>query len=335
LGDRHRFLDRYFPKFRYSSGLCDWLRLHGRDYDCVVVSGIWSSHTLAVWRALRDGGTPYVLFAHGMLASWFRAAFPLKHLKKQIYWWLFLGRAFREARYILFTCERERQDATRPFIGFSGYRELVVRFGAAPPRGADPTAISAFRTSHPALDQRDYLLFLGRIHPKKALDLLIEGLGRAFGKAPPFDLVIAGPDPDGLGDSLKRLAERAGVLGHVHFVGMLEGDMKGGAVGGSLAVCLTSHQENFGMAAVEGLACGKPALLSRAVDIWEEIVSDGAGLAEADTLLGIEALLRRFAGLSPAQRGDMQDCAVHCYRSRFSEEIFADDMRRIAAEIAL
>jgi glycosyltransferase involved in cell wall biosynthesis len=80
----------------------------------------------------------------------------------------------------------------------------------------------------------------------------------------------------------------------IHAVDMLSGAAKWGALYGCEAFVLPSHQENFGIAVVEALACGKPVLISDQVNIWPEIVEDGAGLVEGDTEEGVEKLLRSF-----------------------------------------
>lgn len=64
---------------------------------------------------------------------------------------------------------------------------------------------------------------------------------------------------------------------------MLQGDVKWGAVHGCEEFVLPSRQENFAIAVVEALACGKPVLISDQVNIWREIAEDGAGLVGGDT----------------------------------------------------
>jgi len=59
---------------------------------------------------------------------------------------------------------------------------------------------------------------------------------------------------------------------------------------------------------VEALACGKPVLISDQVNIWREIVEDGAGLVEGDTEEGVEKLLRRFLD---GMRHEADDGASH------------------------
>ncbi len=73
---------------------------------------------------------------------------------------------------------------------------------------------------------------------------------------------------------------------------------------------LPSHQENFGIAVVEALACGKPVLISDQVNIWREIVEDGAGLVEEDTEEGVEKLLRQFLNGMRLEAGGGPDGVV-------------------------
>ena len=80
---------------------------------------------------------------------------------------------------------------------------------------------------------------------------------------------------------------------------------------------LPSHQENFGIAVVEALACGKPALISDKVNIWREIVDDGAGMTATDTLEGTERMLTDWLSLSEAQRTAMSQRARCSFETRF------------------
>jgi len=131
--------------------------------------------------------------------------------------------------------------------------------------------------------------------------------GKGHGAFP--DLVIAGPGwesrygeevrmlIDEVNQSIASAEHRILNTEHsacVHAVAMLSGEAKWGSLYGCEAFVLPSHQENFGIAVVEALACGKPVLISDQVNIWREIAEDGAGLVEADTEEGVEKLLRRF-----------------------------------------
>jgi glycosyltransferase involved in cell wall biosynthesis len=116
---------------------------------------------------------------------------------------------------------------------------------------------------------------------------------------------------------LKRLTNQLGASGRVTFSGLLSGNSKWGAFAAAEAFVLPSHQENFGIAVVEALACGKPVLLSNKINIWREIVDDGAGYVEEDDLAGAQCLFARWSETTPAQRQEMSHQARRCFAEHF------------------
>jgi glycosyltransferase involved in cell wall biosynthesis len=305
--------------YGYASRLLPWLKAEARRFDVVIVHGLWQYHGLATYRALTRPGSPRCfVFPHGMLDPWFKRQYPLKHIKKWFYWWLAERRTLRAAAAVLFTCEEERQLARKSFAG-SSYRERVVAFGSAAPPDNPAAQREAFFHGHPELRFRPYWLFLGRIHPKKGVDLLIDAYAElsAYGVALPC-LVIAGPCSDP--DYLRQLQVRAAtscLTGTVHWPGMVTGDAKWGALRAAEAFVLPSHQENFGIAVVEALACGTPVLISDQVNIWREITGDGAGLVAPDTAEGTLRSLIRWQALNADTRGRMRAAASSSFEQRY------------------
>ena len=94
--------------YGYSPKFVPWLREHAKDYDAVIVRGIWQYSSFGVWRALYKQTTPYFVFPHGMLDPWFKQRYPLKHFKKWLYWPWGEYRVLRDAKAVLFTCEEEK-----------------------------------------------------------------------------------------------------------------------------------------------------------------------------------------------------------------------------------
>jgi glycosyltransferase involved in cell wall biosynthesis len=128
-------------------------------------------------------------------------------------------------------------------------------------------------------------------------------------------------------DYLERLGELARETCPPHsvsFVGMLKGQDKWAALCAAEAFALTSHQENFGIAVVEALACATPVLISDKVNIWREIEADGAGLVAPDTLEGSTQLLLRWLSLRASDRNLMKERARACFASRFAVERVAE-----------
>jgi glycosyltransferase involved in cell wall biosynthesis len=285
---------------------------------------------------------------HGMLDPYFQRAPErrIKAIRNWIYWKLIEHRVINGADGVLFTCEEEMRLAREPFRPYNPKAEKVVGLGTEEPPPYEPSMTEAFAKACPDLGDQPYILFLGRIHPKKGVDMLIRAYARvkaesgnwkveksfrvsASSSFPINDqpstinrgllpaLVIAGPCHDR--EYLQKLKDESSVsiraicgsknvsvsTNHsvhsvhsvpncIHFVDMISGDAKWGALYGCDAFILPSHQENFGIAVVEALACGKPVLLSNKVNIWREIEADGAGLVEDDSDEGTENLLRRF-----------------------------------------
>ena len=184
-------------RYRYSPRMVPWLRENARNYDAILVSGLWRYMAMGAKRALTGGATPYFVLPHGMLDPWFRKAYPRKHWGKQLSWWLAEGPLISGARNVLFTSEEEMllaEGAFRPYRADG----LVINYGTQDATGDPVAQEQAFRAHVPALQERDYFLFLSRIHPKKGCDLLLEAFAQIAQRYPELDLVVAGPDQVGL-----------------------------------------------------------------------------------------------------------------------------------------
>jgi glycosyltransferase involved in cell wall biosynthesis len=176
------------------------------------------------------------------------------------------------------------------------------------------------------LHGKPYLLFLGRIHPKKGCDLLLEAFAKVADAG--LQLVMAGPDETGWGSELKEQAGQLGISERVIWTGMLRGDAKWGAFYGSEAFVLPSHQENFGIAVADALACGVIPLISDKVNIAPDVAADGAGLMDTDSVEGTIRLLTGFQELNPEQRKQMRARAEECYRRRYALQNAAQEVYR-------
>jgi glycosyltransferase involved in cell wall biosynthesis len=301
--------------FAFTPKVIHWLRKNRHRFDAVVIHGLWQSTGISTAMALGKV-TPYLVFPHGMLDPYFRHAFPAKHVKKWIYWMLAEYWVLRRAERVLFTTEEESRLARRSFW-LHRWNSQVVPFGAMPPAPDPRSQVESFYALAPHLRNRRFILFLGRIDRKKGCDLLVRAFTRMAAGDPTLHLVLAGPDYANWTAELRQTASEAGVEDRVHFPGMITGAAKWGAFRAAEAFILPSHQENFGIAVAEALACACPVLLSDKVNIAPEIERDHAGFVEPDTLEGTERLLRRWIALAPAQRTAMSEDALHCFQSRY------------------
>ncbi|MBU6181590.1 MAG: glycosyltransferase [Verrucomicrobia bacterium] len=318
--------------YAYSSALGQWMDANLGRFDAIISHGLWLWPGLASFRAWEKIGKPgqrFFAMPHGMLDPWFQRdrSRRLKAFRNFFYWWLAERRVVNGADALFFTCDWEMQLARETFGGYRPRRELNIGYGVPEPPAFSETMRAAFSAKVPNLGDKPYLLFLGRIHPKKGVDLLVRAYCEILKKGFP-DLVVAGPGWDSeYGTRIKSLIreQEAGSLerGAIHAVEMLEGDAKWGGLYGCEALVLPSHQENFGIAVAEALACNKPVLISNKVNIWREVVEDGAGVAAGDDLAGTTELLRAFPETS---RNEDMNRFRKSYRKRFGIDAAAQKM---------
>ena len=308
----------------YSPRLLPWLRANRHRFDGVIVHGLWEYTGLAA-RLAFAGKLPYVVFAHGMLDPYFKNNFPQKHRKKWIYW---LGAEYwvlRAALRVLFTTALERDLAAQSFF-LHRWQALVVALGTEPPPPNRDGLLQAFAAHCPELSGKRFLLFLGRIHPKKGCDLLVRAFAEVARNHPDLYLVMAGPDSANWQRELKAELAATGLADRVHWPGMLRDDAKWGAFAACDAFILPSHQENFGIAAVEALASGKPVLLAEPVNIAPDAERAGCALVEPDTLDGTRRLMERWLAMPHAERTAMGHRGFAMFQKAY-------DMRRNAETI--
>ncbi|TAK65312.1 glycosyltransferase [Methylobacter sp.] len=302
--------------YGYNSKFKPWLRAHLQDYDVFIINGIWQYHSFASHSVLKSLNRRYYLFTHGMLDPWFKHRYPLKHLKKWLYWPWGEYPVIRDAKNVLFTCEDEKVLARQSFWLYR-CNEKVVNYGTAGHTGNADEQRRLFLENFPHLQGKRFLLFLSRIHPKKGVDLLIEAFAKTSKDQPDLELVIAGPDQVGWQVELQQLAEKHGISDKITWTGMLKGDMKWGAFQTAEAFILPSHQENFGIVVAEALSCSLPVLISYKVNIWQEILEDNAGLEADDTLAGCVDLIRRWQQMDDNSKAEMRSNAYCCFINRF------------------
>ena len=311
--------------YQYNPHLVPWLQANARSFDVIVINGLWQYHSYGTWRALKRMGVPYFVFTHGMMDPWFKRTYPLKHLKKWLYWPWAEYRVLRDAQAVLFTSEDERLLARQSFWLYSA-REAVVSYGTkTPPSDADALR-ERFYAAYPYLRGKRVLLFLSRIQEKKGCDLLIAAFAKVAGQDPKLHLLMAGPDQTRWVAKLQAQAQALGVADRITWPGMLQGDMKWGAFYVSEAFVLPSHQENFGIVVAEALGCGLPVLISDKVNIWREIEADGVGIVNTDTVEGTVKTLQRWLALDVAARQKMAQQARLTFAQRFTVEAMAQSL---------
>ncbi len=321
----------------YNSELVPWLRANLVNYNVVVVHGLWLYISYAVYKAFKsfqkqtnlETIAKYYVMPHGMLDPYFQKAKErrLKAIRNILYWKLVESKVVNNANGLLFTCEEEQQLAKLPFKPYSPKSETIVGLGVEQPPEYEKKMDTVFFKQCPDFKSRPFLLFLSRIHEKKGVDLLLNAYEFLISKKDKLNveielpgLVIAGPGLDSeYGKKMRKKVLESSVLKHnVNFPGMLSGDVKWGAFYNCDAFVLPSHQENFGIAIVEAMACSKPVLISNKINIWKEISDNGGGIVGDDSLSGTTNIIEKWLNFSSIKKKQMEKDAQKVYQTHFA-----------------
>ena len=284
--------------FRRAVGECDGVHIHG----------LWEQSTAQAAATARALGVPYILSAHGMLEPW---ALAQGRLKKLVYATLIERKNVAQAACLHALTHAEAQQ----------YRN----FGARNPIAVIPNAVSIpfvkqadfFLRRFPQLLHRRIVLFLGRLHTKKGLDLLVDSWAQLSSRWPEAVLVLAGPDADGTGKRLEGEVVKRGLGESVVFTGMLDAESKWSALAAAEGFILPSFSEGLSVGVLEAMGMGVPVIVSEGCNM-PEVQSNGAGWIVKPEQGSVTSALREFLENSAVTNHDIGLCGAKLIRARYS-----------------
>ncbi len=193
------------------------------------------------------------------------------------------------------------------------------------PNGVDCAALTAKVFETPGVAQRNklkpdsFILFLGRLHRRKGVEVLIKAFHQVAKKNPDTQLVVAGDGDEMI--SLRAQTQQNGVANRIHFVGAVQGVDKLWLL--QNAVCLvlpTPTRETFGLVLLEAMTNGKPVIgtkLGGILDLIEENQNgflvqpgDADDLAQAIEKMFSDSRRRQEMGLAAVEKAKLYDWPV-------------------------
>ncbi|MEA3641088.1 MAG: glycosyltransferase [Lamprobacter sp.] len=259
---------------KLSLALARYLQARLKQFDLLHVHGLYRFPSTYAAYSARQQKVPYVIMPHGSLDPYLYHKSSVSTGLKRLYERWFDFPNLNAAGAIHYTAEDERR-LVAP-LGLRAPSFVVPNgidwapFEHLPPRGA-------FRAQH-ALGDAPVVLFLGRLHYKKGLDILIPAFAQVREALPDARLAIVGPSNDAYGDQVRGWVREQRLESAVVFVDFLSGADVVQAYVDADVFALPSYTENFGMTVVEAMACTCPVVISRHVNIHQEVAADGAGL---------------------------------------------------------
>jgi glycosyltransferase involved in cell wall biosynthesis len=322
----HYFKSDISLKYSYSRALRAACHRNIKDFNLVHLTSFWNYPEIPAWREAKRHSVPYIVSSRGTLLK-----YPMsqKALKKWVYFHLVEKAVIQGARGIHYTAEHEREGMNHLRPGSPGFVVPnglnLEEFQHLPP----PSEARCILGFNP--DAR-IILYLGRLHARKGLSLLLRAFSRMAHSKSQILLVLAGPD-EGEEDNLKKEAEKSGVASRVLFPGYITPDKRNLYLRAADLCALVTHPgENFGNAAVEAMLAGVPVLVSEHVGICREVEADGAGAVVPLEVEAIAGALQRMLSDAGGLR-QMGRRAAESARRRYDIQVVAQMMAAAYADI--
>jgi glycosyltransferase involved in cell wall biosynthesis len=321
---------QYFPywqlfDYKVSLSLTRWLFQHVNNYDLVHTHAIFSYPVLPAYWACQWHQIPYLVTPHGMLEPW---ALSYKARKKHFYYSLFEKPALERANAIqmLASSEAERVKA----LNLKAPTVIV-------PNGIHRQGFEAllspelFYQKFPDTRNKTLIIFLGRIDPKKGLDLLASAFAKVNAQFPQTHLIVAGPDNIGFLPTAQSYFAEAGCLEAVTFTGMLTGSLKYSALAAASLYVAPSYSEGFSVSVLEGMASGLPCVITTGCNFPEAAAAQAAHVVDIDADEIALALMQCLS--NPPQAKQMGQCARQLIFENYTWERIATQMSNIYTSI--
>jgi glycosyltransferase involved in cell wall biosynthesis len=300
------------------------------DYDIAHLNSVFSLTTLYGAAFCRMRRIPYIVSPHGSLVP---ELIERRGRWRKKTWIRLLDRKTLEGAYALHvTSENEARNLER--LKIRPKRIEVIPNGvegelfSLPPLGS----VEVFRRKIGIDSQVDIILFLGRISWEKGLDILVQACGILSRRGISFVLVLAGPDPVGYRAYVEWMVSKERLNSRVIFTGQLSGSEKKACIAASQIVVLPSLSENFGIAAAEGMAMGKPVVVTEGVGIAPDVRECAGGDVVPFEVVPLAEAIGRILG-DWALACEMGARAASFAKEHYSWPTIANRMLRLYEEV--
>ena len=279
------FSYKNFIDYKFSWSLTYWLFKNISNYDLVHTQTLFSYPTLPAHWACQLYQISYVMTPHGMLEPW---ALAYKSWKKGPYFNLLEKPALQRSSAIQMLASTEAENVRQ--LGLK-LPLIIVPNGVHQNDFQSLVDPETFYQKFPEIRHKKLILFLGRIDPKKGLDLLAIAFGKIQAQFPQTHLIIAGPDNIGFSSTVKQYFINSNCLEAVTFTGMLTGSMKYSALAAADLYIAPSYSEGFSVSVLEGMASGLPCVITTGCNFPEAEIEKAALVVDIDAQQIADALL--------------------------------------------
>ena len=310
-----------FIDYKFSWSLTSWLLQNISNYDLVHTHTLFCYPTLPAYYACQLHQIPYIMTPHGMLEPW---ALAYKSWKKTPYFELIEKPALQRASAIQMLASTEANNVEQLELKSP---LVIIPNGIYPEDFQDLPSSEIFYQQFPETRHKKLILFLGRIDPKKGLDLLAIAFEKIHAQFPEAHLVLAGPDNIDFSPTVKGYFSEVNCLEAVTFTGMLTGSLKYAALAAADIYVAPSYSEGFSVSVLEGMASGLPCVISTGCNFPEAGMEKAALVVDIDTKQITDAIL--WCLINPEDVKQIGDRARKLIFNNYTWEGIAKKMENI------
>lgn len=295
------FFSYVFSRY-FSTRMYFWLFSNIKKFDAVMLTSIffpfsWYSAMLCICFKV-----PFSIAPRGELEP---GALKFKRTLKYFLLKLFIAKLFARAKCVIVTSNQEKR-YSKIFLPKNTQFNVLYNFQIMPRLTLGEVVCRA--------SQKKHFLYIGRLHPKKGIENLIDAFVILDGGK--NKLIIAGDGDTNYVAALKEKIHSKGLNSKIVFVGHVEGDEKSNLYKTCKVMILPSFSENFGNVVVEALSFGLPVIASTKTP-WQMLKKHSCGYWVDNSPTELATHMEKFVKMSSEEYVEMSCNAFHLARDMF------------------
>ena len=323
---RSYYFRSWFGPFSFSPSLfkkARWIiKKHKVNY--VIIDGLWQYCGIVASALYSKENVSVIQYTHGMLDP-FYASQPLKYFRNKIYWFCVESKNMCNRSFVIYTHADEKAYVEK-WLFPAKIKSFVQPLGISGSPCDLNLTCHEFTRINPCR-----LLFLGRIHPKKGIDLLLESIA-CLDDPSIISLRVVGPVDDSEYKALLlNLVRKYNITSIVKWLTPAYGDQKWNLFNSSDLFVLPTRGENFGLTIPEALSSALPVLCSDKAAIHSFLTDYSAGFVSKSSALSFSESLKCFLSLSPDERSKIRRNAKFLFDEVFSSDIANEKLFQLLA----
>ena len=301
----------------HAPGLSNHMRDAVDDCDLVHIHELWHYPHFAAYHAATQAKKPYCISIHGHMNPW---ALRNKRIRKKVYMKVFQQRSLQNANTIHAMNQEEYQ-----YVRDQGLRNNVNII----PNGVfiEQFSKQIYKPLNPNIYQNiignNIILFLGRIHPVKGLELLIKSFSDVLKSNPDTHLVIAGPYQSSYKSYLENILAINGAANNCTFTGMLDEEEKLAWLNIANVFVLPSYSEGMSISTLEAMASKVPVIITNHCQL-PDVGSHNAGLIVSTEVSEITEGIRYLID-NPGERHSMGLNGHQLVKNKYTWDVIGDE----------